>query len=80
MLTRGWFGALRPNATTIVTEIKGEVNYQLQLDEKGKLRVFHHDKLKRYQGNCPPKWLTKVAAALKRNAGTKANAYTQTEA
>ena len=62
----------------IVTAVRGNVNYRVQLDEKGKSRVFHFDKLKKYQGVNPPKWLKKVAKGL--ILGTKSSMATQTEA
>ena len=45
----------------IVIDTYGDVNFKIQLDNKGKSRVVHHDKLKIYVGINPPGWAKKFA-------------------
>ena len=40
------------------------VDLLLQLDSSGKERLTHHDKLKPYRGNYPPRWLIKAKKKL----------------
>lgn len=36
----------------------------LQLDNEGRKCQVHHEKLKKYEGNTPPKWATNVRLKL----------------
>ena len=49
----------------VVSGKYGPATYQLMLDGKKKTRVLHHDKLKKYVGVHPPKWVTSVIKNLK---------------
>ena len=48
----------------IVIDTYGDVNLKIQLDNKGKSRVVHHGKLKRYVGINPPGWTKKLVNKL----------------
>ncbi|KAK6177716.1 hypothetical protein SNE40_015762 [Patella caerulea] len=49
-LQRDWQGPY------IVTQIINSVIYRIQESPRAKPKIVHHDKLKRYEGNCPPTW------------------------
>ena len=51
----------------LVTEVCGRVNFKVQLNPAGKTKVVHHDKLKRYTGVNPPKWITTQMNKIKRH-------------
>ncbi len=34
-------------------------NYRVQFNKEGKTDIVHHDKLKKYLGTTPPKWIIK---------------------
>jgi hypothetical protein len=53
----------------IITHKLNDLNYKVQIDEKGKDKVLNHNKLKPYVGKSSPKWLTKVEAKI-RNKNT----------
>ena len=42
-----------------------EINFLLQLDNDGKERLVHHNKLKPYEGDYPPKWLCRARKKLR---------------
>ncbi|WAR24506.1 hypothetical protein MAR_038175 [Mya arenaria] len=44
----------------VITSKQSRVNFVVQVDKKGKTKVFHHDKLKMYQGRSPSKWVTEI--------------------
>ena len=44
-----------------------EVNFLVQLDRDGKEQVIHHDKLKPYEGNHPPRWVQRAKKRLLAN-------------
>ena len=48
----------------VVTEKYGKATFKIQLDNLGKTRVVHHDKLKKYNGVQPPKWAVKLVNKL----------------
>ena len=41
-----------------------EVDFLIQLDKNGKVQIVHHDKLKPYEGDQPPKWVVKARNKL----------------
>ena len=49
----------------VVSGKLGPATIELQLDQHGKKRVIHHDKLKRYTGVHPPKWTIGIINKLK---------------
>ena len=62
----------------VIIDKYGEVNYKIQLDNKGKSRVIHHDKLKKYTGVDPPRWTKKVIEKLKSSLKSKCHKEVQT--
>lgn len=48
----------------LVTERLNNQNYLLQFSKEGNSKVIHHDKLKPYLGNSPPKWIVKAKQTL----------------
>lgn len=48
----------------LVKEKKSELNFVLQMDKKGNTKLVHHNKLKPYLGNSPPRWITRTARKL----------------
>ena len=50
----------------VVKQKLSSVNFILQLDNEGATRTVHHNKLKIYEGNNPPKWVTRAANLVKR--------------
>ena len=58
----------------------GVSNFKIQLDNQGKSRVVHHDKLKRYTGVNPPKWTNKIINKLTQHkTNAKCHQASQTE-
>ena len=45
-----------------------EINFLLQLDRSGKEKLVHHNKLKPYEGDHPPKWLAKLRRKVLRDS------------
>ena len=45
-----------------------EINLLLQLDRSGKEKLVHHNKLKPYEGDHPPKWLAKLRRKVLRDS------------
>jgi hypothetical protein len=43
----------------LVVKRYNDQDYRIQMDSQGKQRVTHHDKLKPYRGENPPKWVKK---------------------
>ena len=41
-----------------------DIDFLLQIDQSGKERVSHHDKLKPYRGDYPPRWLVRAKKKL----------------
>ena len=52
----------------VVQEKLSPINFRIQTHEDGSCKVVHHNKLKRYEGITPPKWVVKVAKRLGREA------------
>ena len=50
--------------TFLVKKKLSELDYVLQLDRSGKERPIHHNKLKSYEGDHPPRWLVKANRQL----------------
>ena len=48
----------------LVKKKLSELNYVLQLDRSGKERPVHHNKLKPYEGDHPPRWMVKAKRQL----------------
>jgi hypothetical protein len=48
----------------VIIRKTSEINFTLQIDESGKERLVHHNKLKKYEGNMPPKWAAKISMRL----------------
>ena len=44
-----------------------EINFLLQLDTSGMEKLVHHNKLKPYESNHPPKWLAKLRMKVLRD-------------
>ena len=44
----------------LIKQKVSEMNYVIQLDEQGKQRLVHHNKLKPYRGENPPQWILRV--------------------
>lgn len=44
----------------LVTKKFNDINFQIQLDEKGTSKIVNHDKLKPYRGDNCPKWMNKI--------------------
>ena len=42
-----------------------EIDFLLQLDKSGREKLYHHDKLKPYRGDYPPRWLVRAQKMLK---------------
>ena len=49
----------------IVTKKMSELNFVIQLDNKGNEKLVHHNKLKPYRGDNPPKWLKTARKKLR---------------
>ena len=49
-----------------VKEKRSELNFVIQINNKGQDRLVHHNKLKPYEGSRPPSWVAQVSKALKR--------------
>lgn len=43
------------------------LNFEIQMDRKESTKLVHHNKLKPYEGNTPPKWTVKVSKRLKKH-------------
>ena len=41
------------------------INFEIQLNKDGQSRLVHHNKLKRYEGDNPPKWAIRALQKLK---------------
>ena len=63
----------------VISEKYGKVNFRIQLNDSGKTRVVHHDKLKVYTGTNPPKWVTKLATKVIQSKTQKRDQDTQTD-
>ena len=63
----------------VVTQVRGFLNFEIQMNDAGKTKVLHFDKLKRYQGVHPPAWAVKVAEALNQSITPRGDVGTQTE-
>ena len=48
----------------LVTEKRSDLNFVVQISDKGDSKVLHHNKLKPYEGDSPPKWVLKGAKKL----------------
>ena len=48
----------------LVLEKVSDANFVIQMDKDGKKVLLHHDKLKPYEGENPPKWLTRSRKKL----------------
>lgn len=48
----------------VVKQKRSELNFVIQVYKDGTERTLHHDKLKRYEGDNPPKWALKVQKRL----------------
>ena len=48
----------------LVRRKMSEVDFLIQLDRDGKEQVVHHDKLKPYEGDHPPKWVQRAKKRL----------------
>jgi len=44
----------------VIVEKRSNVNFIIQLNPEGQVRLVHHDKLKRYRGREKPKWIQSV--------------------
>lgn len=47
------------------------MDFVLQLDKDGTKRPVHHNKIKPYEGNNPPRWVMKVRKGLLSNKDNK---------
>ena len=59
----------RYNGPFVVTAKRSPVNFVIQTDKSGSEKLIHHDKLKQYEGDNPPKWARNLSTRLRR-AGT----------
>ena len=50
----------------VVKRKLSELNFELQFDKEGTYKVVHHNKLKPYEGESPPKWTVAVSKRIKR--------------
>ena len=50
----------------LVKEKRSDLNFVLQIDEDGREKVVHHNKLKLYEGTNPPQWAIKASKKLTR--------------
>ncbi len=48
-----------------VIKVISDLDYIIQTDKKGSQRVFHHDKLKPYEGKHKPRWVLQSLKKLK---------------
>jgi hypothetical protein len=44
------------NGPYVVREKMNDLNYRIQTDSGGKSKIVHHNKLKPYEGDNPPRW------------------------
>ena len=49
----------------LVKQKISEMNFVIQLDEQGKQKLVHHNKLKPYRGENPPRWVLRMKRKLK---------------
>lgn len=49
----------------IIANKLSPITFEIQVDVRGTKRMAHHDKLKRYEGDTPPKWAIKVKYKLR---------------
>ena len=49
----------------VVEQRMSAVNFVIQLDKDGRNRLVHHNKLKKYEGDNPPKWALRASKRLK---------------
>ena len=42
-----------------------DIDFLLQMDKSGREKLYHHDKLKSYRGDYPPRWLVRAQKMLK---------------
>ena len=50
----------------LIKQKVSEMNYVIQLDEGGKQKLVHHNKLKPYRGENPPRWILRVRRKARR--------------
>ena len=62
----------------VVCHVIGKVNIEVQVDTGGKRRVLHYDKLKRYTGVNPPKWVSTLANKVVKDTKKVTHKGTQT--
>ena len=48
----------------VIKQKMSDLNFLLQMDANGQERLVHHNKLKLYEGQCPPKWVSRVSKSL----------------
>ena len=49
----------------LVTRKISETNFKIQLDSQGKEKLVHHNKLKPYEGDNPPRWAVRAKRRLR---------------
>lgn len=43
-----------------------DIDFLLQMDKSGREKLYHHDKMKPYRGDYPPRWLERAKKMLKK--------------